>query len=148
MSEEKKPEFQVTQSQKTTETVCTLPSEIVELITIARDNKVGLAKVNEGMSKLLDSQVHIAGVLEELKPLRSLPEISDNLTKIVGQLIAPATADRTVKRDWPAIVLAGIMAVTVLLMIYKEASFKGSLSGFGAQGSFESGPQTQEKKTN
>lgn len=110
-----------------------------ELMEIARVNRLGVIKLNEGMAKLFESQSQMTSLLEELKPLRSLPEISSNLSSIVKQLIEPATNPKN-KAIW---ILGGVIAVlSILLIVFvlKENNLTGDLKLFGNSATLESKP--------
>ena len=109
-----------------------------ELIKITRETHLHLKDVKQGISKLLQSQIDVVALLEELKPLRSLPDISNNLNKIVDRLIEPATRNR---RDWPSLILVVVLSALVVVMSLKDSDFKGALKWLGSEATLESHPE-------
>jgi hypothetical protein len=116
-----------------------------ELMDIVREGRAAAQKVLNGVLTIQESQVHVMSVLEELKPLRQLPVISDNLTKIVNQLIAPATRDNR-RTDWFSVFSIATLAVICMVLILKDVNFKGLLKVWGNEAQLES--SQPEKKTN
>lgn len=105
-----------------------------ELLKIARQNSKELIRANKGIDQVLVSNNNIAKIIDELKPLKELPQISNNLTSIVERLIVPAT---TKSRDWPALILVGFLFLLICLVLLKEHPFRGLLKGYGAEASIE-----------
>ena len=122
------------------ETIHDLP----QLIKMTRETHSHLQDVKQGIAKLLDSQIDVVALLEELKPLRSLPDISNNLSTIVQQLIGPATKDPR-RIDWLSVLIICTLGIQCTILTLKDADFKGALDWFGNTATLESHP---EKKTN
>jgi hypothetical protein len=125
--------------------------DIHELLKFAREQgemtkniQAGVNHLIESQLKMIGSQNHMIGLLDELKPLRSLPEISNNLTTIVNKLIEPATNPKR-KVDWVAAFIIGLLGTLLAIFILKENIWKGKADLFGNHAEIESMPY--EKKT-
>jgi hypothetical protein len=118
--------------------------EVSELLKIAKEHGEMTRNIQGGINKLLDSQVHVVGLLDELKPLRSLPDISNNLSRLVERLIEPAVNPKE-HRDWPALLLVIVLASILVLTLFKEYAPSAKLKLLGSEASIET--HHEEKKT-
>jgi hypothetical protein len=124
--------------------------DINELLKFAREQREmtksiqgGIDHLIQSQTKMIGTQSHMIGLLDELKPLRSLPEISSNLTTIVNKLIEPATNPKK-KIDWVAVCIMGVLAGLLTILILKDNNWEGEGSLLGAHGHLKSTPH--EKK--